>query len=99
MNKINSYIGFAKKSRTIVFGEDNCEDNKKIKLVVYSDEISQNFIKKLTKINAKAICVDSEQYNHFDVTSKVFAITNAELAKAIEKELTNIGGNDFDNKQ
>lgn len=98
MNKINSYIGFAKKSRTIVFGEDNCKDNKKIKLVVYTSGISQNFIKKIQKSNAKTICVDSEQYNHFDVTSKVFAITDENLAKAIETELTNIGGNNFDNK-
>ena len=99
MNKINSYIGFAKKSRTILFGEDKILEGKNIKLVVCSNTISNNFLKKIEKANLKTICLVEQEFNKLQIDSKVFAITNENLAQAIEKELTNIGGNNFDNKQ
>jgi len=99
MNKINSYIGFAKKSRTILFGEDKILEGKNIKLVVCSNTISNNFLKKIEKANLRTICLVEQEFNKLQIDAKVFAITNENLAQAIEKELTNIGGNNFDNKQ
>lgn len=91
MNKVNSYIGFAKKSGSILFGENSVLNNNS-KLIVYSSAVSKNFVSKISKTNINKICLSSETFLQLNIDSKVFAITNAELSKAIYTELKNIGG-------
>ena len=97
MNKVNSYIGFAKKSGSILFGENSVLMGD-AKLIVYSNAISKNFISKISKTNIDKICLNEQTFLQLNINAKVFAITNAELSKAIYTELKSIGGNNFDNK-
>lgn len=98
MNKINSYLGFAKKSRNIVFGEDKVLSSKP-KLVVVSSKTSQNFCGKLKKMTCPIIVLEQTLYESLGEKSLVFGILDSSLANAIENELKIIGGKYFDNKQ
>ena len=97
MNKINSYIGFAKRSRAIVFGEDKCLACKNAKLIIYASTLSNNFTSKVVATNIPFCQLEEQIYTGLEINAKVFAITDKNLALAIQKELT-IGGNKFDNK-
>ena len=53
-SKIQTYLGFAKKSNAIVYGLDNLEKYfKKNCLVLYSNNLSENSLNKLSRLVAE----------------------------------------------
>ena len=57
MNKIDSYIGFSLKNGTAVIGLDKIEVcRKRIYLILYSQELKENSLKKLTKYAQQRNC-------------------------------------------
>lgn len=92
VNKIQSYLGFAKKSKAIVFGLDNLEKyNKNIYLILYVKQLSENSLNKLNKlVNEKKwkmgvlINQSIDELLYVD-NCKVIGITNENLADAILK--------------
>lgn len=84
MNKINSYIGFAIKSRNIVYGADNILSSKKCKLIIASENLSQNTINKLQTKNIKIILLKEVDYNSLNLRGLVVGITDESLSKAIQ---------------
>ena len=92
VNKIQSYLGFAKKIKAIVFGLDNLEKyNKNIYLILYVKQLSENSLNKLNKlVNEKKwkmgvlINQSIDELLYVD-NCKVIGITNENLADAILK--------------
>lgn len=89
LNKIKTYIGFAIKSKAIIYGLDQIKE-KKVKVVFFTDSMSES---------SKLGCVKAANKNeckHFEITEqemfqlvgnekvKAFALLNGDLAKAIE---------------
>lgn len=73
INKLSTYIGFAKKSNKIVVGTDNIIASNKCKIVLVSDELSDNSKKKIEKI-----------YKVFKISANVFnEVVNMEAVKAV----------------
>lgn len=98
MNKIKTYIGFAKKSRAIVFGEENVLKTKNPKIILCAQDLSQNTLKKLAKFeNINLLSQSSLQ--ELEIQSKVVAITDKSLADAIQNNIEEFGGKNFDYKQ
>ena len=96
INKIQSYLGFAKKSRAIVFGLDNLEKfNKSVYLVLYVKQLSENSLNKLNKLvnekNWKMGELENQTIDEllFVDNCKVIGITNDNLANAIIKANNN----------
>ena len=96
-SKIKSYLGFAKKSNEIIYGIDNLEQyNKKISLVVYSNEISERSLKVLNNlvINKKWKMVKLKNLKLDDLlytkNCKVIGIKNENLGNAILKQVDEI---------
>ena len=87
MNKIKSYIGFAIKSKQVVYGADNILVSKKNKLIVASIQLSQNTLEKLKNINVKIITLPHEIFEDLNIKGLVVSITNLSLAKAIIENL------------
>ena len=95
MNKIITYINFAKKSKSIVYGVDDILKSKKIELVFISEELAESGRKKVQKYtasnNIKEFLLDKNRF--FELTQnpsiKVFGITDKNLANAIKLNLTN----------
>lgn len=85
MDKINSYVGFAIKSKTIVYGADNILKSKNINLILASEELSQNTINKLKNTNLIIINLPSEKYNSLNLKGLVVGIKDKSLADAIIK--------------
>ncbi len=90
-SKIKAYIGFAKKSRNIIFGSDDIIKNiKKAKLVLVSSLLGSSSFEKLKneakKQKIKIIVLNSDDYNElFDSEFiKATAITDANLSDAIK---------------
>ena len=88
LDKIKTYIGFAKKSKSIVFGLDSIKD-KKVELIMFSESLSES---------SKLSCVkeaEKNKCNYYEISAeemyvligldkvKAFAIINKDLAKAI----------------
>ncbi|MGI6731366.1 MAG: L7Ae/L30e/S12e/Gadd45 family ribosomal protein [Anaerovoracaceae bacterium] len=93
--KIDSYLGFARKSRNLITGYNACISSiKKIKLLIIAEDISENTIKKLRKL-AKDHGVTLRIYGKKDDLSKstgsiergVYGITDENFAIAILKEI------------
>ena len=89
MDKIKTYIGFAKKSRQIAFGL-NMALTSKSKLVLVDGSISDDSMQKLNKFCKNIIVLDSEDYKKLQENAKVIAILDKNLANAIENEIKNI---------
>ena len=83
MNKINSYIGFAIKSRKVVYGADNILKSNACKLVIISDALAQNTQQKLQTKNIKIITVPESDYQTLNLKGLAVAITDSSLAQAI----------------
>ena len=83
MNKINSYVGFAIKSRKVVYGADNIIKNNGCKLVIVSDALAQNTLQKLQTKNVKIITVPHTDYQTLNLRGLAVAITDNSLAQAI----------------
>lgn len=84
MSKINSYIGFAIKSRKVVYGTDNILINKNCQLVIVSDSIAQNTLQKLQNKNLKIIVMPQAEYKTLNLKGLAIAITDQSLAQAIQ---------------
>jgi len=95
--KVDSYMGFAAKSRNLVSGYHTCLHaikQKRLKLLILSGDLSDNTIKKMTKL-AKDNEVPMRIYGKTEELSKVtgsrergiFGITDANFADAILKEI------------
>lgn len=85
MDKINSYVGFAIKSKTIVYGADNILKSKNINLILASEELSQNTMNKLKNTNLKIINLPSAKYNSLNLKGLVVGIKDKSLADVIIK--------------
>ena len=95
--KVDSYLGFAAKSRNLVSGYHTCLHaikQKKLKLLILSEDLSENTVKKLSKLS-KEYEVPLRVYGNIEEISKitgnrergVFGITDLNFADAILKEI------------
>lgn len=88
IEKVKTYVGFAKKSNSIVYGVDTIV-KKHVDLVICSDSLAENSKSKLTSIlinNETPIIFfkTGELENIIGIEGvKAFAIKNKNLAKAI----------------
>lgn len=95
--KVDSYLGFAAKSRNLVSGYHTCLHGikqKKLKLLILSEELSENTVKKLSKLS-KENEIPFRIYGKSEELSKatgsqergVFGITDGNFADVIMKEI------------
>lgn len=104
-NKLKSYLGFAIKSRSIVFGIENIAKAKQIKLVLISNKLTQSGKNKILNLcekkNLKYINIDEELFDEIIQKAgiKIVAITDKNLSDAIIKELNYFGGNFEQNRK
>ena len=88
INKIKTYIGFAIKSNKILLGTDNILASNKPKLVLISDELSENAEKKLSK-NNKCFKLKKQEFETAVTINgvKAIAVVDVSLAETIKKLL------------
>lgn len=95
--KIDSYLGFAKRSRSLIMGYNTCllaMDKRKLKLLVLASDVSENTMKKLVKAATERNVV-YRIYGTCDDLSQacgtmgrgVFGITDRNFANVILKEI------------
>lgn len=95
--KIESYLGFAKKSGNLLAGHNTCTaamKKGKIKLLIICEDLSQNSMEKIVGI-AKASHVKYRIYGHSDVLGSktgnqgraIFGITDSGFADTIMNEI------------
>lgn len=86
VSKTKTYLGFAIKSASIVFGYDNIvKKSHKIKLIIACSLINEktlNNIKKLNKPLIRLVCVTLSELLERD-NVKVVGLTNENLSQAI----------------
>ncbi len=86
--KVKAYIGFAIKSRAIVYGVDNLK-NKKVQLIICSASLSAGSKERCEKIAkekaVKLLCITDEEMLEIIGKSgvKVLGITDKALAQAL----------------
>ncbi len=90
-NKVFTYVGFSIKAKKIIFGVDNIVTSKKIaKVVLYSDSLSENSLKKLLEY-AKLKNIDAYRLDLSAVlpnkNCKALGLTDSNLAEAVKSEL------------
>ncbi len=88
VNKINSYIGFAIKSRKILYGADNILFSKTCKLVIASEQLSAGTISKIKNKNLKIIILPTQEYISLNLKGLVVGITDSSLAQAINNQFS-----------
>lgn len=92
VNKIKTYIGFAKKSKNIIYGVDDILKSKSVQLIIISDLLASSSKNKLQKYidNSKIPYFTLEPNNFFEIIGldavKVCGITDKNLANAINVE-------------
>ncbi|MEG1929925.1 MAG: ribosomal L7Ae/L30e/S12e/Gadd45 family protein [Anaerovorax sp.] len=97
--KIHSYLGFAKRSRNLVTGYNTCVvtiHHKKAKLLILAEDLSENTLKKMKSL-ADSSGTPYRVYGTLQELSQItgsqdrgiFAITDANFAKVILKEIDN----------
>ena len=95
--KVDSYLGFAAKSRNLVSGYHTCLHaikQKKLKLLILSEDLSENTVKKLLKLTRDNE-IPTRIYGKSEELSKVtgsqergiFGITDVNFADVILKEI------------
>ncbi len=95
--KIDSYLGFATKSRNLLKGYNTCVlamNKNKIKLLIIAEDVSENTMKKIISA-AKDKKVNYRIYSTCDELSKpcgtsgrgIFGITDLNFAKVILEEI------------
>ncbi len=88
INKISSYIGFAKKSKQVVLGTDNILKSNKTRIVLISSSLSIIAKKKLEKNNKVFVLKESDFEDMVSLPGvKALAITDENLANAIKNIL------------
>jgi len=97
IKKVDSYLGFAAKSRNLVSGYQTCLHaikQKKLKLLILSEDLSENTVKKLSKLS-KENEIPLRIYGKSEELSKttgsqergVFGITDVNFADVIKREI------------
>ena len=99
--KVDSYLGFATKSKNLLSGYQSClhaMKHRKLKLLILATDLSENTVKKLSRVAEEEgvpvrIYGNSEELSQITGYSErgVFGITDGNFAEAILKE---IDGND-----
>lgn len=100
-SKLQSYMGFAKKSGNLLMGYNTCVfamKKKKVKLLIVAEDISENTGKKIEK-EAKKHQVTCRVYGSSDELSQmagtggrsIFGITDQNFAEVILKEIDKDG--------
>ncbi len=96
-NKVESYLGFAARSRNIITGYNTCAmmmERRKVKLLILSEDLAENTIKKMIAACNKnrieyRIFGNSDDLSH--ITGKsgkgIFGITDQHFAEIISKEI------------
>ncbi len=98
-NKVLSLLGFAKKSGNLVSGVNTCGFNMakgKVKLVILTEDISENSEKKIMK-DVRKYGVNHIKYGMGEELSRatgaegrsVFAVLDENFAEAIRREIEN----------
>lgn len=96
-NKVFSYLGFAARSRNLVTGYNTCilmAEKKKLKLLILTDDLADNTVKKLLQACSK----NKIEYRIFGKADEiahavgkpgkgVFGITDSHFAEIICKEI------------
>jgi ribosomal protein L7Ae-like RNA K-turn-binding protein len=95
--KVDSYLGFAAKSRNLISGYQTCLHaikQKKLKLLILSEDLSENTVKKLSKLSQDSgiplrIYGKSEELSKATGSQErgVFGVTDVNFADAILKEI------------
>jgi len=92
LGKIKTYVGFAKKSKQIIFGLDIIKE-KKVHIIIYAEGLSEQSksgcVKASNKNGCKSYQISNEEMLELLNIDKIkaFAITNQDLAKAIENNM------------
>lgn len=87
--KVKTYLGFAIKSGAVVWGIDNILKKRNIKLILISDNLLDNSLKKLNEYikvkKTKNIKIEHSimQYLTHKEGCKAIGVTNLSLAQAI----------------
>lgn len=89
--KIKAYLGFAIKSRAIVYGVDNIEKNKP-QLIIYSANLAsakRRLENHAQKTKATIIMLDDKAFNELTNNERIkaLAVLSENLAKAIKDNL------------
>ena len=97
IKKVDSYLGFAAKSRNLVSGYHTCLHaikQKKLKLLILSEDLSENTVKKLSRLSQEneiplRIYGKSEELSKATGSQErgVFGITDVNFADVIMKEI------------
>jgi len=95
--KVATYIGFSIKARKIVYGyESVIAAGKKIRLILCSDDLSENSLKKVRRFAdevAVPFVVVEELAEYFGGKKiKCVGLVEEHLASATAKELLKVGG-------
>lgn len=96
--KIESYLGFAKKSRNLITGYNTCVVSiKKIKLLIIAEDLSENTVKKLIKLSVDnkvpyRIYGNTEELSRITGSHErgIYGITDRNFADVILKEIDGI---------
>lgn len=100
-SKIISYAGFCIRKGSVIFGADAIEvTGRKMYLLFVAEGTGRNTRKQINKIignkGVKGYIVKGEDLSDIiHRSSKVIAVTDRELAKAIEKRIKEIPDGDF----
>lgn len=99
-SKLDSYLGFAARSRNLVTGYNTClllMGKKRIKFIILAEDLSENTLEKMVsqckKHNVKyKIFGDSDQLSKTTGNSGkgIFGITNSKFSKIICEEIDRI---------
>ncbi len=95
--KIDSYLGFAKKSGSLIAGYNTCAaaiEKKKLKLLIICEDVSENSMEKIRKL-ARAggteyrIYGSSEEIGHASGSPGrgIFGVADRNFADVIKKEI------------
>jgi len=95
--KIETYLGFAKKSRNLISGYNACiyaAKKKQLKLLLIAEDVSENTKSKFNKL-AKTGNIPIKIYGTKDILSRltgevdkgIFGISDSHFAQIIGKEL------------
>lgn len=94
LEKIKALLGFALKSRSVIFGYDNIKKSnikKNIIIVLVNSKLSERSMKnlELMELSKKYEFVSLENFEHLGLkeTVKVVGVTNEDLANRIKKLL------------
>ena len=85
LEKVKTYIGFAEKSKNIVLGQDNILKNRRVRLIIYEEGLSESTISKLKsfseKNNIKILALSEEElkFIYSKTGVKVFGILEPNL--------------------